>query len=87
MTVVRRRKSLLDSSDDDDDATSPRPQLQTNAALDSSASLNNVAIAESKVRKVIIRSVVGFVMVTSFVGIVWAGHLYLSALVVLIQVS
>lgn len=74
-------------SDDDDDMPSPFTtpcSCGSFAADDDSA--KNVAIAESKLRKVLVRSSVGFVMVASFVGIVWAGHLYLSALVVLIQV-
>ena len=75
----------MESSDDDEDVASPRGPPPGGSF--SSAPQNSVAVAESRLRKVIVRSVVGFFMVTSFVGIVWAGHLYLSALVVLIQVG
>lgn len=75
-----------ESSDDDDDVNSPRGAPPGGSFSSASGSHNGVAVAESRLRKVIVRSVVGFFMVTSFVGIVWAGHLYLSALVVLIQV-
>lgn len=85
MSGVRRRKSVVESSDDDEDAISPRGT--PGGAFPSSSATQHVAVAESRLRKVIVRSVVGFFMVTSFVGIVWAGHLYLSALVVLIQVG
>ncbi|CAM9111681.1 unnamed protein product [Hapterophycus canaliculatus] len=84
MSSVRRRRSVVESSDDDEDAISPRG-IPGGAFSSSSPPQQNVAVAESRLRKVIVRSVVGFFMVTSFVGIVWAGHLYLSALVVLIQ--
>lgn len=97
MSSMRRRRSIAESSDDDEDATSPHgttsPDRAPSSAPVSAASHDNnksqssVAVAESRLRKVIVRSVVGFFMVTSFVGIVWAGHLYLSALVVLIQVG
>lgn len=84
----RRRRPAAESSDDDDDLPSPRANPPSGGAFaagdDDSA--KNVSVAESRLRKVIVRSSVGFVMVTSFIGIVWAGHLYLSALVVLIQV-
>lgn len=91
MSNVRQRKLKLrvESSDDEDDF-SPRGNPAGGTFSSASTARNaqtNVAAAESRLRKVIVRSVVGFFMVTSFVGIVWAGHLYLSALVVLIQVS
>lgn len=86
MSGVRRRRAVVESSDDDEDAISPRG-TPGGAFSSGSAPQQNVAAAESRLRKVIVRSVVGFFMVTSFVGIVWAGHLYLSALVVLIQVG
>ncbi|CAN0409351.1 unnamed protein product [Ectocarpus fasciculatus] len=89
MSNVRQRKLRVESSDDEDD-TSPRGNSAGGTFSSAPAARNtqtNVAVAESRLRKVIVRSVVGFFMVTSFVGIVWAGHLYLSALVVLIQVS
>lgn len=88
MTTRRRRRAVVDSSDDDDDdAPSPPTHLPQGKSFCSSDPVNNVAVAESRVRKVIVRSVSGLGMVTGFVGIVWAGHLYLSALVVLIQVG
>lgn len=86
MSGVRRRRPATESSDDEEEEdeahASPRPSLGTKAA-----SAKSVAVAESRMKKIILRSTVGLVMVTSFVGIVWAGHLYLSALVVLIQVK
>ncbi|CAM9680764.1 unnamed protein product, partial [Choristocarpus tenellus] len=48
-------------------------------------SFAEVALAESKGRKILVRTVVGVGMVAGFLGIVWAGHLYLSALVMLLQ--
>lgn len=88
MTTRRRRRAVVDSSDDDeDDALSPRTSPPSGKSFSSSDPVNNVAVAESRVRKVIVRTIAGLGMVTGFVGIVWAGHLYLSALVVLIQVS
>lgn len=87
MTTRRRPRAAVDSSDDDDDdAPSPPTYLPQGKSFSSSDPVNNVAVAESRVRKVIVRSIAGLGMVTGFVGIVWAGHLYLSALVVLIQV-
>lgn len=86
MMTRRRRRSAVDSSDDDDDAPSPPTYVPPGKSFSSSDPVNNVAVAESRVRKVIVRSIAGLGMVTGFVGIVWAGHLYLSALVVLIQV-
>ena len=87
MTTRRRRRAAVDSSDDDDDdAPSPPTYLPPGKSFSSSDPVNNVAVAESRVRKVIVRSIAGLGMVTGFVGIVWAGHLYLSALVALIQV-
>lgn len=96
MTSVRRRRPAMESSDDDDDAPSPRAPRSRDGvgAFSGSSSSGGVAVgpsaapaAESRVKKVIVRSIMGFLMVTGFVGIVWAGHLYLSALVVLIQVG
>lgn len=85
---MRKRKSVTaESSDDDEDVNSPRGAPPGGSFPSAAGSHNSVAVAESRLRKVIVRSVVGFFMVTSFVGIVWAGHLYLSALVVLIQVG
>ena len=88
LTIMRKRKSVTaESSDDDEDVNSPRGPPPGGSFSSAPGSHNSVAVAESRLRKVIVRSVVGFFMVTSFVGIVWAGHLYLSALVVLIQVG
>ncbi|CAB1120846.1 unnamed protein product [Ectocarpus sp. CCAP 1310/34] len=87
MSNVRQRKLRVESSDDEDEA-SPRGKSAGGTFSSATTARNtqtNVAVAESRLRKVIVRSVVGFFMVTSFVGIVWAGHLYLCALVVLIQ--
>lgn len=86
-TMRRRKTATAESSDDDDDVNSPRGAPPDGPFSSASSSQNSVDVAESRLRKVIVRSVVGFFMVTSFVGIVWAGHLYLSALVVLIQVG
>lgn len=84
----RRKTATAESSDDDEDVNSPREAPPGGSFSSAPGSAHNsVAVAESRLRKVIVRSVVGFFMVTSFVGIVWAGHLYLSALVVLIQVG
>jgi len=85
-TMRRRKSAMVESSDDDEDFASPRGP-PPGGSFSSAAPQNSVAVAESRLRKVLVRSVVGFFMVTSFVGIVWAGHLYLSALVVLIQVG
>lgn len=89
MSNVRQRKLRVESSDDEDE-TSPRGKSAGgtfSSASTAQSTQTNAAVAESRLRKVIVRSVVGFFMVTSFVGIVWAGHLYVSALVVLIQVG
>lgn len=87
LTMRRRKPVTAESSEDDEDVNSPRGAPPGGSFSSASAPHNSVAVAESRLRKVIVRSVVGFFMVTSFVGIVWAGHLYLSALVVLIQVG
>lgn len=87
MSTLHRRRNVAESSDDEDGDPAPRFHSRTGGGLTPSTSATNVAVAESRFRKIIIRSLVGIVMVNSFLLIVWAGHLYLIALVVLIQVN
>lgn len=84
---LRQRTSVVEESSDDDDGCLEPTKKSSNLQRQASAGRGAVAIAESRLRKVALRSSVGALMVTGFVGIVWLGHLYLSALVVLIQVS
>lgn len=89
---LRRRTSVPAESSDDEDGVSQNyvilreSSTRSAAGVDGGRERNEVAVAESRVRKIALRTSVGAVMVTGFVGIVWAGHLYISALVVLIQV-
>lgn len=83
---LRRRTSVMEESSDDEDIFADPRMSHSLQRQGTSFGGGAVAVAESKVRKVILRCTVGALMVTSFLGIVWLGHLYLSALVVLIQV-
>lgn len=78
---------MVEESSDDDDGYLEPTKKGSNLQSQASGGGGAVALAESRLRKVALRSSVGALMVTGFVGIVWLGHLYLSALVVLIQVS
>ena len=77
---------MAESSDDDDDGPYSRSKVQTGGVMQPSL-VTNEAAAEFRVRKIAVRSLMGLIMVVSFIVIVWAGHLYLSALVVMIQVN
>lgn len=88
MTLRRRSSVPLESSDDDDDVY-PRSGTTHKREGGSGGFIGGggaVAVAESKLKKVAVRCAMGAVMVCSFLCIVWAGHLYLSALVVVLQV-
>ncbi|CAM9371368.1 unnamed protein product [Ascophyllum nodosum] len=84
MSNMRRRRNMAESSDDDDDGSYSRSKVQTGGVMQPSL-VTNEAAAEFRVRKIAVRSLMGLIMVVSFIVIVWAGHLYLSALVVMIQ--
>lgn len=86
MTVRRRAPIAVESSDDEDGVSPDSLRYQNSKSLSQLPTGQEVATAESRSRKIIVRALVGFAMVSGFLGIVWAGHLYLSALVVLIQV-
>lgn len=85
--VIRQRSSVIEESSDDEDIFVETKTKRLLSGQRSSYYGSRVTVAESRVRKVILRCAVGILMVSSFLGIVWLGHLYVSALVVLIQVS
>ncbi|CAM9479852.1 unnamed protein product [Discosporangium mesarthrocarpum] len=79
----RRVSSQIDDSEDDEEPRATFVPSLNGEGFQLSG--GDVALAESKLRKILVRTTVGLAMVTGFIGTVWAGHLYLSALVVAMQ--
>jgi phosphatidate cytidylyltransferase len=94
---VREQNDYTDT-DQDDVSPKPRPKQRPRAPRkgfggdgngdnegDVDSARSQASSSESKLRKIVMRTVVGLAMIFTFSGIIYAGHLYVCGLVVLLQ--